>query len=175
MVSVIADVFNDKIPFPKLLQDFEQWAEQFDYGELGYFEFRADKLNDYWIENGSQLADQFALWLCLGDGSMIGFWRPEHFGDDDVLPVVLLGSEGEQAVLGESLEEFLYRWANVDELEEVYDLMPDEDDEEVEFKHNEMLEWLKQNNIKKPVITKPITSQDLQQFFNDWQEKHAPK
>lgn len=175
-MSKIQSVFNEKIPFPKLLADFEQWAEKFEYGELGYFEFSADKLNDYWIEDGSQLANQFALWLHLPDGSMIGFWRPSNFTNTDTLPIVLLGSEREQRVLADSLEEFLYIWAEgIDYENSVYELLPDETDEDTEFKHAEMLDWLTQNNIQEPNVQKTVNSEDLQQFFNNWQAQHAPK
>ncbi|WP_066799881.1 hypothetical protein [Moraxella oblonga] len=170
-MSNINTVFNDKIPMPKLLADFLQWADQFDYGQLGYFEFESDTLDDNWIENGSQLANQFAIWLRLGDGSMIGFWRPEHF-NDDILPVVLLGSEGEVEVLGESLEDFLYKWGNDGDFENVYDLMPNGDDD-TEYKHHLLLEWLNDNNITCPKVDNPIKTEQLQQFFDDWQSKNA--
>lgn len=174
-MSNIQSIFNKNIPFPKLLADFEQWAEQFDYGALGYFEFETDELDDNWIENGSQLTDQFAIWLRLGEGSMIGFWRPEHFNDDDILPVVLLGSEGEVEVLGESLEDFLYKWGNNGgEFENVYDLSPSgEEDDETEYLHHLILDWLKDKNIARPTVDYPITTEYLQAFFDDWQEKNA--
>lgn len=171
-MSKIKSVFNEKIPFPKLLADFEQWAEQFEWGELGYFEFSADRLTDHWIENGSQLADQFALWLHMPDGSMIGFWRPSNFTDIDILPIVLLGSEGEQEVLADSLEEFLYKWAD---WETVSDLSPDETDKQTQYKHDEMFDWLEQNNVQIPTVQKTVTSEDLQQFFKQWQEENVPK
>lgn len=173
-MSNIQSAFNNKIPMPKLLTNFEQWVGKFEYGALGYFEFAADKLDDYWIENGGQLADQFAIFLRLGNGSMIGFWRPEHFSDDDILPVVLLGSEGEIEVLGESLEDFLYKWADNGDFENAYDLMPSgDDDDDTEYKHHLLLEWLNDNNIVRPAVNNPITTEQLQQFFDDWQSKNA--
>lgn len=173
-MSNINSVFNDKIPMPKLLADFEQWANQLEYGELGYFELATDAIDDNWIESGSQLANQFAIWLRLGEGSMIGFWRPEYFSDSDILPVVLLGSEGEIEVLGESLEDFLYKWASDGDFENAYDLMPSGDDEDdTEYKHHLLLEWLQDNNITRPKIENPITTEQLEQFFDDWQSKNA--
>lgn len=174
-MSNIQSIFNDKIPFPKLLAEFEQWTEQFEYGSFGHFEFETDELDDNWIENGSQLTDQFAIWLRLGEGSMIGFWRPKHFNDDDILPVVLLGSEGEVEVLGESLEDFLYKWGNNgDEFENVHDLSPSgEEDDETEYLHHLILDWLKDKNIARPTINNPITTEYLQAFFDDWQQKNV--
>lgn len=175
MMTNIQSAFNDNIPMPKLLADFEQWAGQFAYGSLGYFEFETYKLDHHWIENGGQLADQFAIFLRLGDGSMIGFWRPEHFSDDDILPVVLLGSEGDVEVLGESLEDFLYKWGDGgNEFENVYDLSPSgEEDDETEYLHHLLLDWLKDKNITRPIINNPITTAQLQHFFDDWQQKNA--
>lgn len=171
-MSNIQSAFNDKIPMPKLLTDFEQWVSQFEYGELGYFELETDIIDDNWIENGNQLTNQFAIWLRLGDGSMIGFWRPEYFGDTNILPVVLLASEGEIEVLGESLEDFLYKWADNGDFENAYDLMPSDDDD-TEYKHHLLLKWLNDNNIVRPAVNHPITTEQLQQFFDDWQSKNA--
>ena len=175
-MSDITTAFNERIPMPPLLAEFETWVTQFEYGQLGYFEFSAEHLDDNWIEQGGQLANQFALWLCLGDGSMIGFWRPDDFADDDVLPVVLLGSEGEVEVLGESLEDFLYRWADGGQLGGAYDLMPEYDEDvDTEFKHDALLAWLLEKGVQKPVITKPVTTQSLSDFFDAWQAQHVQK
>lgn len=168
-MSKIKSAFNQYIPFPQLLAAFEQWTDHYQNGEFGYFRFIPDRLTDDWIENGSQLANQFSLWLRLADGSMIGFWRPEYFTDDDILPVVLLGSEGEVEVLGESLEAFLYKWGNHGDFKNACDLMPYEDPQ-TEYKHHLILDWLKQNNIACPSISQPVTTQQLACFFDDWQE-----
>lgn len=171
--SKIESAFGQQIPFPNLLAEFETWAGQLEPGSLGFLEFLPTTLNDRWIENGSKLANRFALWLCLGDGSMVGFWRPGHFADDDVLPVILLGSEGNVEILGESLEDFLFKWANGGHtFEHAHDLCPTEEDLDTEFMHAKMLDWLQTNNIVLPAVTHPITTEDLQRFFDEWQAKN---
>ncbi|MFD1731312.1 hypothetical protein ACFSC4_09935 [Deinococcus malanensis] len=60
-----------------LLRDFSAWhADTFTGAFCGY-EIAPTRLDDYWIENGADLADHFALFLNLGDGSMVGYWYPE--------------------------------------------------------------------------------------------------
>ncbi|MCP2040197.1 hypothetical protein L1281_000777 [Neisseria sp. HSC-16F19] len=184
-MSHIAAAFNPRIPMPRLLADFESGFGQFDYGALGYCELVADHLDDYWIEDGSQLADRFALWLKLGNGSLIGFWRPEHFGGDDVLPVVLLGSEGGQEVLADSLEDFLYRWAECGDLGSAgYDLLPEEEEDEDDecsleectvCRHAELLQWLQAQDIRRPQPARQVGTGMLKAFLDACQAEHAPK
>ncbi|WP_424950544.1 hypothetical protein [Deinococcus sp.] len=169
-VQELRAIFPALIPFPPLLADFVAWAEQFERGQLGWFEFEAQRLDDDWIENGAALADQFALFIRLPDGSMVGFWKPD--GDAGALPVVLLGSEGAQEVLGSTLEEFLWNWAR-GELGEAYDLMPDDQagaeasDEQPADARPALAAWLQEKSVRVQVKQVP----DLKAFFADWQEK----
>ena len=168
-VQELRAIFPSSIPFPPLLAEFVAWAEQFERGQLGWFEFEGQRLDDHWIENGSALADQFALFIRLPDGSMIGFWKPD--GDAGALPVVLLGSEGAQEVLGSTLEEFLWNWAR-GELGEAYDLMPDEDDEEQpKDARPALVAWLR----GKGVVPQAASVPDLKAFFDNWQKRQAGK
>jgi hypothetical protein len=168
-VQELRAVFPNSIPFPPLLEEFVQWAGQFERGRLGWFEFQGQRLDDYWIENGSALADQFALFIHLPDGSMVGFWKPD--GVEDTYPVVLLGGEGAQEILGATLEAFLWNWADA-ALGEAYDLMPDDnddDDDQPEDARPLLAAWLRE----KAVVPRQAPVPDLQAFFADWQQKQS--
>lgn len=164
-VQTIHAAFPDSIPFPALLAEFMEWTEHFERGQLGWFEFEYQRLDDHWIENGSALADQFALFIHLPDGSMIGFWKPD--GHEGPPPVVLLGSEGDHEVLGATLDGFLWNWAN-GELGRAYDLMPEESDEEDEEQPEDarsaIADWLRENAVAPQQAAVP----DLRTFFTDW-------
>ena len=178
-MALFNDVFSKNIPLPKLLANFAQWQNSFEYGQLGYYELVENSDSDfwkYWIEDGESIAHQFALWLYLPDGSMIGFWRPSHFLDEDTLPVVLLGSEGEMEVIADSLEQFLYKLADGSIADVVFDLEPDDDEQDARPQLNTWLDGLTDNQkMPMPTPTKIVTSEYLQQFFNAHQQAYLEK
>jgi hypothetical protein len=91
---------------PALLGSFFEWAATVPAGSLGYFRLQGDRLDDWWIEDGSRRATAFVSFLRVVDGSRVGWWRPNGESLDEA-PIVLLGGEGEQRVIAGSLGGFL--------------------------------------------------------------------
>lgn len=135
---------------PRLLQDFAQWAEQQTWGSVGFFSVMGGRMDDRWIDDGLDLAERFPAFLRLPEGSTVGYWRR----DDGRAPIVLVGSEGELAVLADDLPEFLNRlartavpeqWANFPS-ELTHD--PDEQDEDQPADARPRLaQWLQQKQV----------------------------
>jgi hypothetical protein len=110
---------------PPLIRDVATLLMPIEHGTVGWFEMKGVRFDDYWIENGADLSEQFGFFLILPDGSKVGQW----FHDGAVAgaePVVGIGSEGELEVLAPNLKAFVLRWAEGDVW---YDLgLADEDD-----------------------------------------------
>lgn len=68
------------------------------------------RFNDFWIEEGADLSEQFAIFLTIGDGGDVALWNREG-GASSLWPVVLIGGEGEAVVLADSFAGFLARLA----------------------------------------------------------------
>lgn len=95
---------------PRLLSDFADWLRGRPWGSVGCFDLSGSFSDDAPIVDGPPLRREFALFLHLPDGGKAGFWYPLGTSDESA-PVVGLGSEGEAAILGPSLEGFLAKLA----------------------------------------------------------------
>jgi hypothetical protein len=96
---------------PKLVSDLAALAATWPHGSMGYFSMKGDRFDDYGIELGGDLSEQFATVLSLVSGTRIALW----FHDGAVRgaePVVEIGSEGELHVLSPNLKAFLMKWAD---------------------------------------------------------------
>jgi hypothetical protein len=96
---------------PKLIVDVANLVAPWPAGSLGYFSMKGNRFDDYWIENGGELSEQFGSFLTLAEGTRIAVW----FHDGAVRgaePVIEIGSEGELHGLSQNLKGFLMRWAN---------------------------------------------------------------
>lgn len=71
------------------------------------------RFNDYWIEEGADLSEAFAVLLSIGDGGDVALWNRSG-GPSSRWPVVLIGGEGEAVVLADSFAGFLARIALAD-------------------------------------------------------------
>jgi hypothetical protein len=91
---------------PALLGSFFDWAATVPAGSLGYFRLQGDRLDDWWIEDGSRRATAFVSFLRVVDGSRVGWWRPDGESLDEA-PIVVLGGEGDKRVIAGSLAGFL--------------------------------------------------------------------
>jgi hypothetical protein len=104
---------------PQLLLDFARWLDTPAAADLPLADGLSgdrgswtDRLNDFWIEEGSDLAEQFGIFIGIGDGSDVALWN--RGGAPDTWPVVLIGGEGEMAVLADDFAGFLARVAAAD-------------------------------------------------------------
>lgn len=158
---------------PALLRDLVAWGATNGDG-LGYFQFDGARLDDHYIEDGSRRAHAFFSFLRTSDGSMIGWWRPDGQALADA-NVVVLGTGGDQTVLGTGLEDFLARWA-VSGVPGVYDLAPEP--EEDGYAANvaaraRLRAWLEARGVRCDGERPPLDerSEALQAWFTSWSEE----
>jgi hypothetical protein len=96
---------------PKLIGDIADLVRPWPWGSVGYFSMMGSRFNDYWVEGGADLSEQFGMFLKLPDGTELALW----YHDDAVAgaePVVLIGSEGQLQVLAPTLKQFVALWAD---------------------------------------------------------------
>jgi hypothetical protein len=90
--------------FANLIRD---WPDE----ALGIFSIQSARMDDYYIELGADLNEQFGKFLHFSDGTHIALWF--HDGVvQNAEPVVELGSEGDLKVLAPNLKSFFNTWAN---------------------------------------------------------------
>jgi hypothetical protein len=124
---------------PSLLLDFAAWLKGRPWGSVGCFSLVGQFTDLAPIYDGSPLRDDFALFLRLPEGSVVGAW----YGDEARNPpIVVLGSEGQNEILAASLEGLLARIASnwFEENGEWTDFAPHEDVEENAL--HELAQWL---------------------------------
>jgi hypothetical protein len=95
---------------PQVILELADLIKPWSQGSVGYLSIRGNRLDDYFIELGSDLNAQFGRFLHFSDGTVIALW----FHDGAVKnaePVVELGSEGDLNVLAPNLKSFLTNWA----------------------------------------------------------------
>jgi hypothetical protein len=126
---------------PKLLRDFAAWLEGRTWGSVGCFSLVGQFSDLAPIFDGSPLRSDFALFLRLPEGSVVGTW---YGGGVDVLrpPIVIIGSEGQNEILAASLEGLLAKIALgwFEENGEWTDFAPYDDLEEHAL--DELADWL---------------------------------
>ncbi len=121
---------------PPLLLDFAAWLAGRPWGSVGCFDLVGQFSDDAPILDGSLLRNDFALFLRLPEGSVVGAWY--GVGPDAAdAPIVMLGSEGQNEILAASLEGLLAKIA-LRHLERS-DFAPHEDAEDAT---DELADWL---------------------------------
>lgn len=93
---------------PALLLAFADWLDGRPWGSLGCYRVLGTLSDEAPIVDGSALRREFSLFLYLPDGSLVGLWHPGGVPSPES-PVVGLGSEGDAAVLANSLDGFLVK------------------------------------------------------------------
>jgi hypothetical protein len=153
---------------PKMIEDVSAVIRPWAWGTVGHFSMMGSRFDDYWSENGSDLSEQFGIFMKLPDGTFIALW----FHDGVVAgaePVVEIGSEGGLSVIAPNLKTFMLDWA---EGRGILDLAIDESSmSAVEVAQRKNLgERMKAVIATAPDHPKGVTPPDLQGFMNRAQE-----
>jgi hypothetical protein len=96
---------------PQLIGDVANLMASWPNGSFGYPRFKSTRFDDYWIELGGDLNEQFGIFINLPEGTNIAVWFHEG-AVKDAEPVIELGSEGELHVLAPNLKSFFAMWAD---------------------------------------------------------------
>lgn len=135
--------FPPQFPPPLLLLDFAKWLQACK-GSIGCPKLISEHMVD-WGGTGADLYHYLIPFMRTPCGSLIAFWLPDGKPVDSP-SVVLIGSEGEIAVLGDSLEDFLLRLAT-----------SKTGDSDLDCRHEELRDegpalaaWLKARGAKPP-------------------------
>jgi hypothetical protein len=154
---------------PKALSDLAVLAGGWSNPSMGYFELKGSRFDDYWIELGGELSEQFGKFLSLPDGSYVALWF--HDGaTPNAEPVILIGSEGELRVLAPNLKAFLQKWAaGISETE--LDLEPENDTAEMVAARIPATRQLQELIASLPDHPAGAPVGNLPQFMEQWQEQ----
>jgi hypothetical protein len=93
-----------------LVRDIATLLMPVEQGTVGHFGMKGMRFDDYWIENGADLCEEFGFFLALPEGSKIGIWFHEG-AVAGAEPVVGIGSEGDLEILASNLKTFVQMWA----------------------------------------------------------------
>ena len=93
---------------PASRRRFGIWLHGKPWGAVGTFDLTT-RWSDAYFPGAEARYDDFALFIRLPDGSSAGYWLAG--GDPARAPIVLLGSEGERAVLAPDIETLIARIA----------------------------------------------------------------
>jgi hypothetical protein len=77
---------------------------------VGIFAMKGTRFDDYWVEDGGDLSEQFGFFVTLPDGSKVGQWFHKGVVEGSE-PVVGVSSEGDLVVLAPNLKAFMRDWA----------------------------------------------------------------
>jgi hypothetical protein len=90
---------------PSLIACVANYLRDKTWGSAGEIRWTGDRMNDWWIENGADLAGEFGVFMRLPEGSLIAVWY--HDGaTPGAEPIVYIGSEGSSYVCGATLAGF---------------------------------------------------------------------
>lgn len=157
---------------PPLLAEFGVWLRAQAWGSVGCFDLRGERFPDGYVEGGADLAPHLGLFLHMPDGSFLGFWRPK--GNEATPSIVLIGSEGELAVVARALEELLFAMAvGVVSRRLLEDLLPSD---EVPAAKSALRDWLGQREVKAPSpsrLAAPLKAET--RAFKQWLSAHGRK
>jgi hypothetical protein len=159
---------------PSLIADVANYLRDKPWGSAGEIRWFGDRMNDWWIENGADLAGEFGLFMRLPEGSAIAVWYHEG-AVPGVEPIVYIGSEGESYVCGATLAGFFESIASLRDDEQ---LPPEfrrerdsdfDEDEEVPDERPGLLAYLHSLPDWMPTVTaKKAGTPDIAKRFKDW-------
>jgi hypothetical protein len=153
---------------PKLIEDVGAVIKPWTWGSVGYFTMMGQRFDDYWIENGGDLSEQFGIFMKLPDGTFIGLWFHEG-AVAGAEPVIEIGSEGALNIIAPNLKTFFLDWA---EGRGILDLAIDESDMTAnDISQRKILgELMKEVIAKAPDHPPSIAPPDLRAFMNQRQK-----
>jgi hypothetical protein len=157
---------------PKLIVDVANLVATWPAGSVGYFTINGNRFDDYWIENGGELSEQFGNFFTLSEGTRISLW----FHDGAVRgaePVIEIGSEGELKVLAPNLKSFLTKWADG---HAHHELDPDSEDQEEDAAVRAHSRKILSDQLRVLINAAPDHPRgaqvaDLPNFMETWQKK----
>jgi hypothetical protein len=143
-IGSIGRAFPPGVEPPTLLLDFASWLEGRNWGTVGCFSLVGDFTDQAPIVDGGPLRKNFALFMRLPEGSVVGLWFPPGTSAETTpgtAPVVVLGSEGQHEILAPSLAGFLAKIAlcHFTEESEWSDFVPHEDSDDAS---SDLADWL---------------------------------
>lgn len=106
----IARQWPDGRDMPTVIRSVVDYVKNKPWMSLGATRLVGDRMDDFWIENGADLWQDFGIFMRLPDGSRVAQWFQKRDAAS-VPPIVYIGSEGEMEILSSSLEAFLATWA----------------------------------------------------------------
>lgn len=157
-VGSLHEHFPPHFAVPGLLLEFADWLKDKTWGSVGCFRLESKRFNEFWMEEGLDLHSFFAFFIRDPTGGQVGFWLHEGC-DIESPPVVLVGSEGELAILGNSLPEFLARLAKKKTQASDLDSRAGQVD-----KGTQLAKWLKTHSAGLPA-PRHRSLPDFQQWF----------
>ncbi len=95
---------------PQLILDMADLVAPWAYPSIGFATIKGSRFDDYWIELGGDLSEQFGNFIALPDGTHIAIWYHEGAARGGE-PVIALGSEGDMTILAPNLTAFMTHWA----------------------------------------------------------------
>jgi hypothetical protein len=148
---------------PQLIKDIATLISPWPNQSVGFARIEGRRFDDYWIELGGDLSEQFGQFMHLPDGTYIAVWY--HEGAE---PVVELGSEGELKILAPNIKVFMTKWAKGKVLRE---LDPDPDEVTPEYVEQRKIYAAQMLAViaTSPDLAPRPTVADLPKFMQQWQ------
>jgi hypothetical protein len=94
---------------PKIIYDIAALISPWPRGVVSQFYILASRPNDYFIENGADLWNQFGMFLGFANGTEYALWYYDGC-PPGAEPVVSFGDEGDLRILAPNLKAFLTEW-----------------------------------------------------------------
>jgi len=137
--------FPPTIPVPELLITFAEWLGKSNV-YVGAMKLYSRRLDDLSASGLGDLYKSFAPFIRTSCGSVVAFWLPDGIPLKSP-PIALIGSEGDNMLLADSLENFLWRLADGKTGDHDLDIR----DETCGDGGPELSKWLTSQDIEQPV------------------------
>jgi hypothetical protein len=96
---------------PKIIYDLAEMISPWPRGLLSQFYITASRPNDFAIENGADLWNEFGMFISFANGTEYALWYYKGC-PSGAEPVVSFGDEGDFRILASNLKTFLTEWAS---------------------------------------------------------------